>query len=337
MNYYIKLEFAKLFEKTGKFTATSKARTDVEDILSRRNFKILTIKRHFLNPVLGNIEILLKVLLLWWKLNSDDVVFLQYPIMNLSAFGLCYKAISKSKVIAIIHDLPSYRFSNQVKQRKVEIQILNSFSFLIVHTEQMKKVLTRDGVMSKMFVLEIFDYILPCQMKCNLRKDVIVFAGALHKSLFLKKMDTMTLEDDFNLYGAYNPGLKNHHLSYQGKFLPDDISKIEGEWGLLWDGNDINVCGGQFGEYLRIIAPHKFSLYIASGLKILAWKESAMASVVLKYHVGLVIENISEIHNVLSNVSDKERELMTKNVLKLSEKLRSGCAFNTVLSKILNE
>lgn len=337
MKYYVKIEFSKLFEQTGKYTATSKARLDVENVLLGRNFETITIKRHFLNSVLGNIELLIKVGILWIRLKRNDLVFLQYPIMNLGAFRFCFKSISKARVIAIVHDLPSYRFNNQLKFRNTEIRILNSFSHIIVHTVQMKKVLMADGVNTKIDVLEMFDYLLPIDLKCVLKRNVIVFAGALHKSLFLKKMDAMTLSEDFNLYGAYNPQLKNRHLHYRGKFLPNDISKIEGDWGLLWDGDDIEQCSGQFGKYLQIIAPHKFSLYIASGLKILVWKESAMASLVEKYHVGLKISKLSEIHDVISALSEEERELMEKNVLILSERIRKGNAFGSILSNILNE
>lgn len=335
MKYYVKLEFSKLFEQDGKYTATSKARIDVERILMGKDFETITIKRHFLNSVLGNVEILIKASLLWIKLRRNDLVFLQYPIMNLGAFRFCYKSISKARVVAIVHDLPSYRFDSQIKFRNAEIRILNSFSRIIVHSVQMKKVLMMDGVKTKMQVLEMFDYLLPLDLKCSFRRNVIVFAGALHKSLFLKKMDTMTLFEDFYLYGAYNPQLNNKHLKYCGKFLPNDISKIEGDWGLLWDGDDIDQCSGQFGKYLQIIAPHKFSLYIASGLKILVWEKSAMASIVEKYYIGLKINKLSDIHGVISKLSDEERELMEKNVLKLSEKIRKGNAFETALSNIL--
>lgn len=62
-----------------------------------------------------------------------------------------------------------------------------------------------------------------------------------------------------------------------------------------------------------------------------------MASLVEKYHVGLKISKLSEIHDVISALSEEERELMEKNVLILSERIRKGNAFGSILSNILNE
>lgn len=337
MNYYLKFEFSKLFNKAGKYTATSKARFDVEQILHKYDFTTISIKRHFQNSFIGNLELLLKIIFLRFKFRTGDVVFLQYPIMNLKAFNLCYKSISRAKVIAILHDLPSYRFDNQIVYRDIEVKVLNSFSNLIVHSEQMKKALCAAGVNTNMFVLRMFDYLLDFNVECKKTPNIIVFAGALHKSVFLQKMNLLELSENYNLYGAYNPKLSNKHLNYKGKFSPNDISPIEGEWGLLWDGENVDTCKGQFGKYLKIIAPHKFSLYIASGLKIIAWKESAMASVVLKENIGVVIESINEIHGKLVQLTAQEKRLMETNVLNLSHKLRNGYMLDSVLNKILDK
>ena len=57
---------------------------------------------------------------------------------------------------------------------------------------------------------------------------------------------------------------------------------MEGNWGLVWDGNSIDTCSGNFGEYLRLNAPFKFSLYLAAKRPVVVWRESAMAEYVRK-------------------------------------------------------
>ena len=53
------------------------------------------------------------------------------------------------------------------------------------------------------------------------------------------------------------------NCTYKGKFSPENISFIEGNWGLVWDGDQLETCHGKLGEYLRINSSHKISLYIA--------------------------------------------------------------------------
>lgn len=40
-------------------------------------------------------------------------------------------------------------------------------------------------------------------------------------------------------------------------------------FGLVWDGNSMDTCTGNYGSYLRINDPHKVSLYLSSGLPII--------------------------------------------------------------------
>lgn len=67
------------------------------------------------------------------------------------------------------------------------------------------------------------------------------------------------------MYGSsYFDSEKN--VMYKGSFKPEQIDHIHGSWGLVWDGNSIEGCEGELGNYLKINAPHKISLYIAAEL-----------------------------------------------------------------------
>ena len=335
MNIFIDLYFPKLFNRKGKYAAASKARTDICNLMQSIGFSKMKLSRFFYGKKLGNLELIIKTQLLRFRVRKTDVVFVQYPMMHIKVFDFCYKAICKARTIALVHDIESYRKYDIYKLRSKEINHLNAFSCLIVHTNSMRERLMNDGVKTPMIVLEVFDYLLPLDMNCFHSGQEIVFAGALAKSVYLKEMDNMSLKSVYNLYSAFKPETKNPYLIYKGKFSPNDISTIQGGWGLIWDGDSIETCTGQFGEYLRLISPHKCSLYIAAKLKVIAWEESAIAPFVIKYNIGITIKGISEIDEKLSKLSMDEISIMDKNVSELSEKLRKGTFFCEAFSKAL--
>ena len=340
---FLNLEYPSLFVKgKGKFEASSKARNDVAKILSKNfdDIEYIPLYRHTQNMFVGVIELLFQLFYYLFITKNNEVIFMQYPIVNLKAFYLCNKVLKKRKVIALIHDLPSYRYTKDFSEKKKEIDILNSMMCLIVHSEAMAKRLKDDGVYTKMIVLKAFDYLLPQKQEIKIEKNRIVFAGALQKSKFLNDLHKCHFKNIFlNLYGGIEPNItKGNNIVYKGRFSPDDISFIEGDWGLLWDGDSVDCCSGNFGEYLKIIAPHKFSLYLACRLKIIVWKESAMAKFVEENKIGIVINNLYEIEEKINALSDEVVKVYENNVKLISENIRNGMmmvnAFNMLLEDI---
>ncbi|UXZ08780.1 hypothetical protein F1B95_08005 [Clostridium perfringens] len=66
-------------------------------------------------------------------------------------------------------------------------------------------------------------------------------------------------------------------MIYKKSLSPKEIvEKIEGDFGLIWDGTSINICDGSFGEYTKFNTPHKLSMYIASEIPVIVWKEAKM-------------------------------------------------------------
>ena len=191
--------------------------------------------------------------------------------------------------------------------------------------------LLSEGVTSTIVNLKAFDYLLSDNIERRFVANTICFAGDLRKSGFLEDLGMQDIPYHLNLYGAYNPHISNENIVYKGKFEPDDISFLEGEWGLLWDGTSCNTCNGNFGEYLRIICPHKLSLYIASKLLIIAWSESAMAKFVLGNGIGIVIDDLSEIPEKLQAISPEDKKKMRCKIEILSMNLRKGNMFLNAL------
>ena len=338
--YYVELDYPKQRNGVGKYVASSKATCDVTKILCD-NFDVerVRITRHFLNKILGSLEFLLTFFWAICKIPKGSFVFMQYPLINLGIFKYCYKSLAKFNAITIVHDLQSYRYPHFKHFRQLELDILNAHKHVIVHSESMKKRLVADGVRTHIVVLELFDYLLDDANTAHWIPQKIVFAGALEKSIFLndlKKIDFRSFS--INLYGRDCPTIDlGNSAQYKGKFLPSDVSPIEGEWGLLWDGDSAFDCVGNFGEYLTLIAPHKLSLYLACGYKVIVWEKSAMADFVKKNHIGVLIRSLEEIPQKLSQITAQENEEILRNVRNVSCQIRHGEMFKNALNACLGD
>lgn len=326
-----------LFQGKGKFVASSKARNDVTKIV--RDYwqcEYLPIIRTKQSKFYGVLLLLYKT---WRQLHhvpKGSTVFFQYPIFNNQAFKIIAPLFKKFHSIALVHDLPSYR--HHKRPIKEEIAILNCFHTVIVHSQNMKERLLKDGLKSRMVILEVFDYLLNEKQTIHRQDNTIVFAGGLSKSLFLKDLSFLPFKNiHFNIYGkGLMDGVNAKNMTYKGTFLPDDITDIEGEWGLLWEGISIESCQGSLGKYLTLIAPHKLSLYIACGLKIIAWESSAMASFIIKNKIGITIDKLENLEETINNISQDEIEKMEKNVKKVAHKIREGAFLKEALSKAIS-
>ena len=203
----------------------------------------------------------------------------------------------------------------------------------------MKKRLVADGVRTHIVVLGVFDYLLNDSVNAVEKKNAIVFAGALEKSIFLKDLKKIDFQSYFfNLYGRDCPAIDlGGCAQYKGKFLPSDVSPIEGEWGLLWDGDSAFDCVGNFGEYLTLIAPHKLSLYLACGHKVIIWEKSAMADFVKRNHIGILIKSLEEVPQKLSQITESENEEMRINVQNVSCQIRHGEMFKNALKACMGD
>jgi hypothetical protein len=152
----------------------------------------------------------------------------------------------------------------------------------------------------------------------------------------------------WNLYGiqfsgkAFLPGNetdpKSHGVYYHGSFLADEIAdRIDGSFGLVWDGASIYTCEGVFGEYLRYNNPHKTSLYLAAGMPVIVWKEAAIAGYILKEKCGIAVESIAIIPKILEEMSDEEYHILAQNAERVGRRLRRGDYTRKVLSGIESE
>lgn len=325
--------------------AGTKARNDVEEILKRNNC-IPFNKRQFVltsdsnENIQSNINnrIQLFSLDLDIKKIKNEVVFVQYPMLAFDTEKEFYKLIKKkNKLVLLVHDVHGLKRQNQNEINK-EIEILNIADAVIVHNRFMKAKLIQLGLtVQHIYLLNIFDYLTESKLNINrFKKNSIIFAGNLDKSDFFKEFckDNKLLR--LNLYGPhYDHSLDSmDNLKYIGNYNPDILpEKLIGQYGLVWDGDQINTCHGIYGEYTKYNNPHKLSLYLSSGMPVIVWKEAAIAEFVENNHVGLTVSTLSNLYQLINNITKAEYETMCKNVLRIREELINGKS----LSKVINE
>ena len=141
----------------------------------------------------------------------------------------------------------------------------------------------------------------------------------------------------WELYGPnYRPVDCPDRIRYHGTVAPERLpERLEGGFGLVWDGNSVDSCSGGMGEYLKVNSPHKLSLYLASGLPVIVWGESAAADFVQANDVGFAVRSLREIGERLAALSDADYFRFKRNACSVSEKLRTGHFTKTALAKAL--
>ena len=338
-------------------TAYAKAPGDVAKIAARCGFEDFDLSIHTgasrLSWLWQRLCFYFKCASNGFKVPRGSLFLVQHPMDGLfmGRYGLSLGLfffrflikITKSKVIAIVHDLEDVRLwlINRDASGTSDTGRLNFVADrIIVHNDKMKTWLTDHGISAKkLIVLEIFDYLAdgyvpPANIPFR-RSATIAGNMRLDKSSYLAKLKS--IEDvEWHLYGnRYDEsacGAPN--VFYHGVFPAEELlSQMRNGFGIVWDGDSIETCSGNTGEYLRINNPHKLSMYIAAGLPVLIWDQSACADFVRKNGLGLTVSSLYDVGRILNSISEEQYVELRKNVLLFSGKLRGGYFTSSALEQ----
>lgn len=346
----------KIEKKSTKYNASSKARVDVESILKEMEYRPLFINSKYCgseskkNKIIRIIEFINNYFI-WNKalknIKKDSIIIIQYPLIN-STLGLgklIKKYQNKFNICILIHDLNSIRLENiftGAKYKRIyneDISVIKNSNYIISHNKNMTKKIGQLVKNKKDIVnLELFDYLWKDKIENKFSIDKpIVIAGNLNsdKANYIEKINEVK-NVKFNLYGnGYNENKNNKNIQYMGSFLPNEIiKKIDGSFGLVWDGNSITTCESKYGKYLKYNNPHKFSMYLAAELPIIIWKEAALADLVNENNIGFTINSLSDISNKIDNISEDEYKIMKLNTKNMAHKLHNGIFLKNAIENI---
>lgn len=318
MDYYIKI-------------ISNKAKNDVNSIVESLGYRNLAPERQqsdmltrFMVKLAGILNILL-------YLKKDEILFLQYPMKKFYSIACLFAHLKKAKVVTLVHDLGAFR-RHKLSPGKETI-LLNKSDFLIIHNESMMKWLQEQNVKSQLHCLNIFDYLspsIPATYSTPHNEWKVVYAGGLGiwRNAFLYKLDPVINIWQMELYGK---GLDTkrkdswNRINYHGCLTPDQLlATVEGDFGLVWDGNDLDRCSGDWGEYLKINNPHKCSFYLRCQLPVIIWEEAALAPFIRESGTGICIKTLNEIDKVLKDITPEQYLEMKQKATGIGEKLSQG-------------
>ena len=313
-------------------SAGNKAKTDNEDTLVEMGAINLGLPRTIRNSkILAFFLDLIGIIRACILLQKDDVLFLQYPVKKYFSF-LCHVAHLKgAKTVSLIHDLGSFRRKKLTIQK--EINRLSNSDYIIASNEKMKGWLEEHGLQKPVGALGLFDYRSEskCPEEVTEREQVkVVYAGALSmkKNSFLIEL-SKTLSHWQLLVCGNKEGLQdlqnNPLITYQG-FVPSEefIKHIDADFGLVWDGDSLDGCSGEYGQYLKWNSPHKVSFYLRAGLPLIIWKEAAVAPIIEEAGAGITISSLKELDGKLANLTPEQKKEMKKQAVNLAQKLNKG-------------
>ena len=310
-------------------SAGNKAKTDNEDTLDEMGAVNLGLHRTVRNSkIIAFFLDLAGILRACLLLQKGDTLFLQYPVKKYFSF-LCKIARMKgAKTVSLIHDLGSFRRKKLTVEK--EISRLSHSDYIIASNENMKKWLKEHGMQKP---VGLFDYhsASPCQGKASDRKQPkVVYAGALSmkKNSFLVEL-SKTLTNWQLLVCGNKEGLQglkeNPLITYQG-FVPseDFIKSIDADFGLVWDGDSLDTCSGEYGQYLKWNSPHKVSFYLRAGLPLIIWKEAAVAPIIEEAGAGIAINSLKELDDRLKALTLEDYQKMKANTVIMAKRLNEG-------------
>lgn len=329
--------------EAGKFNAISKARNDAIKICQNNGFELIKLYEPGKSRLTTIFQIIKGCLISSIKAGKREIILVQYPHNFLAdrfilKFLAVLRSVKKFKLCVLIHDIDSMRpIGSEVSDINIEMKLFKNTDMIICHTKAMKALFSKCLADCVCEELGPFYYL---SSKPFFRREYqenkrIAIAGNLTKRKAGYIYDIPVTEGvTYHLYGV---GVEENDLpqnvAYYGKFEPDAlVDRIEGEYGLVWDGESANTCTGQFGEYLKLNSPHKFSLYIAACMPVIVWKESALSEFVEHYKIGLCISTLNDIQDI--KVTKNDYDEMTQNLSKVRDQIVKGENLIRIMDKL---
>lgn len=332
--------------------ALAKAPEDVNRIVHELGFEDLWLSRRrtsFVGHQFSRIVRMLQSRFLPAGMNKGTIVFCQtmFPLSWSPAHIAFLRNARRhgASVVTLFHDIDVARgrtLADADGLSRDSRDFLDNSDVAISHNARMTEWLAARGVdRAKIVDLGIFDYLAdgfePAADAPFERCVTIAGNLGLHKAGYLADLGGIA-DVDWRLFGPmFDPDrTKGPTLRHCGCFPPDEIPRrLTAGFGLVWDGTSVDSCAGGHGEYLRINNPHKLSLYLASGLPVIVWDESAAADFVRENDVGFAVRSLREIGARLAVLSEADYSRFKRNARGVSAKLRAGHFTKAALAKAL--
>lgn len=337
----------------GECQAGPKAVHDASRIASGMGFASFRVSRlaseNTLVRQMGRLLWLAKMPYYLLRYPRNGVLFFQFPQLSLSGKLGCLLVNSSVirrrnlKVIVLIHDIEAERTEKGQEGGPLGAlldDIVEVADVMIVHNAAMREWFVQHGVdANRLVTLGIFDYLASGERSSPADGGMmsVAFAGNLltRKCRFLSDLSSIA-GVSWRLYGPNfdAENVRGENVEYRGCLQPDDApNAIDGGWGLVWDGDSVDSCVGEFGDYLRYNDPHKLSLYLAAGMPVIIWDEAAEAEFVLREKVGIAVGSLREVPGRIRAIEPSAYAEMKANARRMETLLREGHYLKTAIGE----
>lgn len=324
-----------LFESgDNAYHAGPKARRDITQIAVEMGFVPLEISRREGGKLVDKLAAIPVNIHDWLALinttTTGDILLIQFPLPMYPQVARTAIPMLKwmhnhgRKIILVLHDLNMFRGYRSA----AEYAFLKEADCIIAHNEIMKLELKKRGIVVPIETIGVFDYLVAPDSEESQCESGIDIAGNLspQKAGYVYAIPQRFPNAQIQCYGPNFDELGYKSVSlYRGSFPPEQLAAhLHGKFGLVWDGESLETCSGNYGNYLRINNPHKLSMYIAMGKPVIIWNEAAEASFVQENQIGIAVGSIGEAVNRVEKMSEQEWSLYHHNILKLRKLVISG-------------
>lgn len=322
------------------YNAAGKAMQDVFAVFGELGMKVVPGVSKNAKKIVKALDLPILVAFLLLCVGKKDYVIYSWPENKIKIRILCkLRKIKGYQVTCFINDLNSIR-SGKLEDEVVKAQIAEELSYVgcadvvLAPNKNSVKFLDEQGVKSRLIAVGAWDYLLTKDCCAPYEKHTegpwkLAFAGNLDKAAFLFELGNVACDSiSYELWGKISKDVNSlpkntvYHKAVTPEELPKEMAGCH--FGLVWDGISTKTCDGGLGIYLRYNNSHKCGLYLASGMPVIVWKQSGLASFVEEQGCGIAVESLEEIEEILNNLSQKEYEELIRNTSKTAEILREG-------------
>jgi hypothetical protein len=334
---FMKYQFCIRFNEIDVNSSATKAVVDCNAIFSANGYQDFTVVvPHNADRKKYYVKLFKAILNFFFSVKSRSIVGIQYPLLsinNVFKYFMSTARLKSVKFFCVVHDIESLRTGGKDQDKiQLEVNNLNCYDLLIVHNQYMMNWLTSAGVTTPMVKLGLFDYLTDLKTEVTGLRHTIVYAGNLAKSTFIYAIPAMA---DFN-FTVYGPGCDAgklpNHVKWGGVFSPDEVvAKMEGGFGLIWDGSETDRCDEILGNYLYYNNPHKASLYLAAGLPLIAPEGTAIGKFILQEGIGFVVKSLHDLQAI--KLDESQYQGFKINVNRIQQKVSNGYFFNEAIHR----
>jgi hypothetical protein len=316
---------------------------DIEKILTSNNAIPIRFPHHFDFSIKAKIARFRYLIRTSFAVERGSVVVFQHPLYaRMDKLLIHILRLRKTvAIVCLIDDIDGLKDGDD-KVLKTEMRSFRRYKYFIVHNPNMNAWLKSFHRAARSTFLQCFDFLTSNEGYHRTKTNTIVFAGNLAKSKFLELLHIWLSKNQTVFINLYGPGISDamlvaKNVIHKGVHLPHSLPPmIEGSFGLIWDGDDIEQPAGSLGNYMHYINHHKLSLYIVCNLPLIVHENTGSAELIRKFNIGFTVKSLFEIEDKIHELSETEYEIMVRNTRELAKEITAGNCLQKALGEIVS-